>query len=92
MCTPTAHIVAILIGLEENPDNLPGKVSEIYELLAKPGHISAAQYRICDFSVSSAMDEEGKMRNWLNYTLRHFDEEGRIQVIEKAVLFPTSDH
>jgi hypothetical protein len=37
------------------------------------------------------MDEEGKMRNWLNYTLRHFDEEGRIQVIKKAVLFPTSD-
>ncbi|CAI7588091.1 unnamed protein product [Penicillium glandicola] len=92
MCTPTAHIVAILIGLEENPDNLPGKVSEVYELLAKPGHIPPPQYRTCDFSVASVMDEKGKMRNWLNYTLHHFDEEGRIQVIEKKVLFPTSDH
>ncbi|KAJ5395545.1 Protein of unknown function DUF3468 [Penicillium crustosum] len=89
MCTPAAHIVAILIGLEENPDNLPGKVSEVYELLAKPGHIPPARYRTCDFSVSSVMDEEGKTRNWLNYTLHHFDGEGRIQVIEKRVLFPT---
>lgn len=89
MCTPTAHIVAILIGIEENPDNLPGKVSEVYELLAKPGHIPPARYRTCDFSVSSVMDEDGKTRNWLNYTLHHFDGEGRIQVIEKRVLFPT---
>lgn len=92
MCAPAAHIVAILIGLEENPDNLPEKVSEVYELLAKPGHIPPAQYRTCDFSVSSIIDEEGKMRNWLNYKLHHFDGEGRIQVIEKRVLFPTSDH
>lgn len=89
MCTPAAHIVAILIGIEENPGNLPGKVSEVYELLAKPGHIPPARYRTCDFSVSSAMDEKGKMRNWLNYTLHHFDGEGKIQVIEKKVPFPT---
>ncbi|KAJ5592867.1 hypothetical protein N7537_009771 [Penicillium hordei] len=88
MCTPAAHIMAILIGLEENPDHLPGKVSEVYELLAKPGHIPPARYRTCDFSVSS-VNEEGKTRNWLNYTLHHFDGEGRIQVIEKRVLFPT---
>ena len=88
MCTPTAHILAVLIALEENPDFLPGQASQVYDLLAKPGHVPPAQYRTCDFSVSSVMDEEGKTRNWLNYTLHHFDEEGRIQLIEKRVPFP----
>lgn len=88
MCTPAAHFVAVLIGLEENPDNLPGQISQVYDLLAKPGHIPPAQYRICDFSMSPVMDEEGKMQNWLNYTLHHFNELGRIQITEKKVLFP----
>ncbi|KAJ6178486.1 Protein of unknown function DUF3468 [Penicillium mononematosum] len=60
MCTPAAHMVAIRIGLEENPSNLPGTASEVYELLAQPGHIPLAQYRICNFSVSSVIDEEVK--------------------------------
>jgi hypothetical protein len=88
MSTPTAHILAVLITLEENPDLLPGQASQVYDLLAKPGHVPLSQYRTCDFSVSSVMDEEGKTRNWLNYTLHHFDEEGRIQLIEKRVPFP----
>ncbi|KAJ5612196.1 hypothetical protein N7510_005390 [Penicillium lagena] len=88
VCTPAAHIVAVLIALEENPDNLPGQFSQVYDLLAKPGYIPPAQYRTCDFSVSPVMDEEGKIQKWLNYTLHHSDEEGRIQIIEKRVLFP----
>ncbi|KAJ5804952.1 hypothetical protein N7474_010839 [Penicillium riverlandense] len=88
MCTPAAHTVAILIALEENPDNLPGQISQVYDLLDKPGHIPPAQYRTCDFSASPVMDEEGKVQDWLNYTLHHFDKEGRIQIIEKRVLFP----
>ncbi|KAI2731947.1 transcriptional regulator family: Fungal Specific TF [Penicillium roqueforti] len=88
MCTPAAHIVAILIGLEENPDTMPEKVSQVYELLAKPGHIPPAQHRTCDFSVSSVMDRHGRTRNLLNYTLYHFDDEGRIQIVEKTLPFP----
>ena len=78
LCTPAAHIVAILIGLEENPDSLPEKVSEVYALLAEPGHIPPVQYRTWDFSVASVMDEKGQVRNWLNYTLHHLAGEGRI--------------
>ncbi|KAJ5143219.1 uncharacterized protein N7515_002006 [Penicillium bovifimosum] len=88
MCAPTAHILAVLIALEENPGVLPGQASQVYDLLAKPGHVPPAQYRICDFSVSSVLGEEGKTRNWLNYTLHHFDEEGRIQLVEKMMAFP----
>jgi hypothetical protein len=88
MCAPTAHILAILVVLEENPDLLPGQASQVYDLLAKPGHVPPAQYRTCDFNVSSVLDEEGKTRNWLNYTLHHFDEEEKIQLIEKRIPFP----
>ncbi|KAJ5972307.1 uncharacterized protein N7479_002225, partial [Penicillium vulpinum] len=86
--TPTAHIVAIFIMLEENLDNLPGNISQVYDLLAKPGYIPPVQHRTCDFSVSTVMDKEGKTWNWLNYILHYFDEDGKIQVIDKTVLFP----
>ncbi|OQE16833.1 hypothetical protein PENFLA_c026G06331 [Penicillium flavigenum] len=49
MCIPAAHIVAILIGLEENPTTCREQPLK---------YIPLAQYRICNFSVSSVMDEE----------------------------------
>lgn len=84
--TPAAHIVALVIYLEENPDTfLLGEVPQLYDLLAKPGRIPPAQHRICDFSVSSVADAEGKMKGWLNYKNCCFDEEGRAFYVEKRI-------
>jgi hypothetical protein len=86
MCTPAAHIVALVIELEENPDTFrPGKVSQLYDLLARPGHIPPAQHRTYDFSVSSVLAAEGKTKRWLNYTNCYFDEERRAIFIEKRI-------
>ncbi|CRG88698.1 hypothetical protein PISL3812_05732 [Talaromyces islandicus] len=86
MCTPAVQVVALLIELEENPDTfLPGQVSQLFDILDKPGHIPPAQHRTCDFSVSSVVDVEGNTRSWLNYTNCRYDEEGRAFFIEKRV-------
>lgn len=88
MCVPAGHIVATIIGLEENPTFIPQQASDVYDLLAQPGHIPAPENRTYDFNVSSSVDEEGKLRNRLHYTLHHFDAEGRIEFVERTVPFP----
>ncbi|KAJ5126738.1 transcriptional regulator family: Fungal Specific TF [Penicillium atrosanguineum] len=90
MCVPASHIMSIIVGLEENPTVIPQQTSDINDLLAKPGHIPAPENRTCDFSVSSGLDEEGKLRSWLHYTLHHFDSEGRFKFVERTIPLPVS--
>lgn len=88
MCGPAADAVAVIITLEETPTTTPRSAAEVKQLLAQPGCIPAATDRTCSFGVSSELDEKGKPLNWLHYSLRYFDGEGRMQLTQKSIPFP----
>lgn len=88
ICGPAADAVAVIVTLEENPGTTPRNASEVSQLLAQPGCIPAATDRTCSFGVSSELDDEGKTLNWLHYSQRHFDGEGRMQFKHKSIPFP----
>lgn len=86
MCRPAAHVVAVLVALEENPStalDVPG----VNEVLAQPGCIPPLQNRIWEFDVTSDMDLQGRTRNWLHYNLRDFDQD-EIRFTPNVMLFP----
>ncbi|KAJ5642122.1 transcriptional regulator family: Fungal Specific TF [Penicillium lividum] len=85
MCKPAAHAVAVLVALEEDPSTAHD-ISEVSEILAKPGCIPSSRNRIWEFNVSSNMDS-GKTQNWLHYNLRDFDQ-SEIRFIQHAMLLP----
>ncbi|KAJ6117129.1 transcriptional regulator family: Fungal Specific TF [Penicillium capsulatum] len=88
MCRPTAHVVTILMALEENPTIVPGDLSQVKEMLASPGHMPTAADRIWEFRVSSNMDDAGKTQNWLHYTLQETDAAGYTWAVEKLAHLP----
>lgn len=88
MSVPASHIVSIIVGLEENPTFIPQQTSDVYDLLAKPGHITEPENRIIDFSLSSGLDKRGMLRMRLRYTLHHFDSEGRIEIVQRTMPLP----
>lgn len=88
MCGPAADAVAVIVTLEENPATTPRSAAEVKQLLAEPGCIPAAADRTCSFGVSSDLDNNGKPLNWLHYSLRSFDEKGRMQLKHKSIPFP----
>ncbi|KAJ5983273.1 transcriptional regulator family: Fungal Specific TF [Penicillium waksmanii] len=88
MCGPAADAVAVIVTLEENPATTARSAAEVKQLLAQPGCIPAATDRTCSFGVSSELDGKGKVLNWLHYSLRYFDGEGRMQLKQKSIPFP----
>jgi hypothetical protein len=90
MCGPAAHVIAVIVALEENPSMASEQPLEVSRFLKEPGCIPPSRNRVWDFSVSSDMNSEGKMQNWLHYSIRNFDDddEGRIQFTQRSILFP----
>ncbi|KAJ5221889.1 Protein of unknown function DUF3468 [Penicillium citrinum] len=88
MCGPAADVVAVIVILEENPGIIPRTASQVSQLLVQPGSIPATADRTCHFGVSSEVDDKGKTLNWLHYSQRYFDQDGRMQFTHKSILFP----
>lgn len=86
LCRPAAHVVAVLVALEEDPMTVPLEASDVQDLLDKPGHIPASEDRVWEFRVSSDVDGAGGPQTWLHYILHRADGGGRVQPIEKSVL------
>jgi hypothetical protein len=89
MCGPAAHVVAVIVALEESPSMGSERPFEVDRFLKERGCIPPSRNRIWDFSVSSDRNDEGQTQNWLHYSLRDFDDdEGRIRFTQRSILFP----
>ena len=91
LCRPAAHVVAVLVALEEDPTTVPLEASDVQDLLDRPGHIPASEDRVWEFRVSSDVNGAGGPQTWLHYILHRADDDGRVQPIEKSVLLPGID-
>ncbi|KAJ5089271.1 transcriptional regulator family: Fungal Specific TF [Penicillium argentinense] len=87
MCGPAADVVDVNVTLEENPGIVSRTASEVSSLLAQPVCVPAAANRTYSFSVSSEQDSEGKASNWLHYSLRRLDDDGRVKLVHHTVPF-----
>lgn len=85
MCRPAADVVAVIVALEEGLN-----VPNISQLLSTPGHIPDKFTRVCEFNIFSDQDPNGQQQNWVQYSLRDFDDPGHIRFIQHAVLFPVN--
>lgn len=88
LCRPAAHVVAVLVALEEDPTTVPLEASDVQDLLDRPGRIPASEDRVWEFRVSSDVDGAGRPQTWLHYILHRADDDGRVQPMEKTVILP----
>ncbi|CEO59137.1 hypothetical protein PMG11_03823 [Penicillium brasilianum] len=90
MCGPAAHVIAVIVILEENPSVVREEPLDICQFLKEPGCNPPFWNRVWDFGVSSNQNGDGQVQNWLHYKLRDFDDddEGRIRFLQRSILFP----
>ncbi|KAF3397889.1 hypothetical protein F1880_006132 [Penicillium rolfsii] len=95
MCGPAAHVIAVIVALEENPSITTEHPLEVCQFLKEPGCIPPSWSRVWDFSVSSDKDSGGQIQNWLHYSILNFndddDDKGLISFTQRSLLLPGLD-
>lgn len=87
VCGPAAHVVAIIVALEEDPATVADD-SAIRKVFTSPGRVPRPEDRIWDFAVFTETTPDGATEPRLQFSLRDYEnEDGEVRFMQKTA-FP----
>lgn len=88
ICGPAAHVVAIIVALEEDP-NAVADESSVKKMFSSPGCVPRSEDRIWEFGVFTEVAPNGAVEPRLQFTLRDYTAgDGEIRFLQRIVSFP----